>query len=169
MKNLTLFLSLLIIQITLVAQATIQPNNIDIVRDKWGVPHIFAPTDAEVAYGFGWASAEDDSKTLQLQLLPIRGMMGQVLGKEGAVGDILIHLLEADRVVEERYTKDIDPAFRAYLEAYAAGVTAYFRKYPQELLHKKLLPIRGKDIAKAFVMGVSLMACTQRYDCLITK
>ena len=29
----------------------INPENIEIIRDKWGVPHIYAPTDVEVAYG----------------------------------------------------------------------------------------------------------------------
>jgi len=157
--TITTFL-LVMVYAPLVAQ--IIPEKIDIVRDKWGVPHIYAPTDAEVAYGFGWASAEDDSRTMQLQLLPVRGLMGQVLGKEGAVGDVLVHLLEAEEIVERRYSKDISPAFRAYLEAYAAGVTSYLKKHPKELLHKKLLPITGKDIAKAFVMGVSLMANVQK-------
>ena len=43
----------------------INPENIDIVRDNYGVPHIFAKTDAEVAYGLAWAHAEDDFETIQ--------------------------------------------------------------------------------------------------------
>ncbi len=43
----------------------LNPANIDIVRDEWGVPHIFAKTDAGVAYGLAWAHAEDDFKTIQ--------------------------------------------------------------------------------------------------------
>ena len=35
----------------------INPDKIDIVRDEFGVPHIFAKTDAEVAYGLAWAHA----------------------------------------------------------------------------------------------------------------
>jgi len=31
--------------------AQIEPSNIEIIRDSYGVPHIYAPTDAEVAYG----------------------------------------------------------------------------------------------------------------------
>ena len=50
------------------AFAQINPENIKIVRDKWGVPHIFAKTDPEVAYGLAWANAEDDFKTMQLTL-----------------------------------------------------------------------------------------------------
>ena len=36
----------------------INPEKINIVRDQWGVPHIFAKTDAEVAYGLAWAAAK---------------------------------------------------------------------------------------------------------------
>ena len=42
----------------------INPEKINIVRDQWGVPHIFAKTDAEVAYGLAYANAEDDFKTM---------------------------------------------------------------------------------------------------------
>ncbi|MDP5120669.1 MAG: penicillin acylase family protein, partial [Spirosomaceae bacterium] len=46
-----------------VSFSQINPENIDIVRDKWGVPHIFGKTDAETSYGLAWANAEDDFKT----------------------------------------------------------------------------------------------------------
>jgi len=47
------------------SQTKSDPGKIDIVRDAWGVPHIFAKTDADVAYGLAWAHAEDDFKTIQ--------------------------------------------------------------------------------------------------------
>lgn len=37
----------------------INPLNINIARDEWGVPHIFGNTDAEAAYGLAWSNAED--------------------------------------------------------------------------------------------------------------
>ena len=52
--------------IGLVACAQINPNNIDIVRDKYGVPHIFSKTDAELAYGLAWAHAEDDLSLIHI-------------------------------------------------------------------------------------------------------
>jgi len=39
--------------------AQINPDDITIIRDQWGVPHIYAKTDAQVVYGLAWASAED--------------------------------------------------------------------------------------------------------------
>ena len=51
------------------ASAQINPANITIARDSFGVPHIFAPTDPEVAYGLAWAHAEVDFETVQLVVL----------------------------------------------------------------------------------------------------
>ncbi|HEX4875686.1 MAG TPA: penicillin acylase family protein, partial [Chitinophagaceae bacterium] len=75
------------------AIAQINPANISIARDGFGVPHIFAPTDPEVAYGIAWAHAEDDFETLQLVVLSGKGKLGTGLGKKGAEGDYVIKLL----------------------------------------------------------------------------
>ncbi|MEQ9288026.1 MAG: penicillin acylase family protein [Cyclobacteriaceae bacterium] len=141
-------------------QAQINPKNIDIARDQWGVPHIFAKTDAEVAYGFGWATCEDDFKTMQEQLLPIRGVMGMVYGKSGAAADIAVHIIEAHQLVESRFEKDVSPEFRAYLDGFCAGINAYARKNPKEVLHRKLFPIESKDVIKAFVLAMTWMTHT---------
>ena len=145
-----------------VAQASIDPGKITIVRDEWGVPHIFAETDDEVAYGFGWATCEDDIHTLQELFLPVRGLAGQVFGKKGATADVGVHLLEADRIVEERYEQDLSADFRSYLEAFCAGVNAYVKHHPKEVLHKKLFPVSGKDVIKGYVVGMTLMSGVNR-------
>ena len=52
----------------------VNPNNISIVRDKWGVPHIYGNTDEDVAYGLAYAHAEDDFDTIFEILLASRGI-----------------------------------------------------------------------------------------------
>src|SRR5579864_8752667 len=83
--------SLLILVLLFSGSARSQVNilNIDIVRDKWGVPHIFGKTDAETAYGLAWATSEDDFNTVQKILLAVRGKLAEVDGKGGAVLDFL--------------------------------------------------------------------------------
>ena len=152
----------LFIIITNDLQSQINPENINIVRDKWGVPHIFAKTDIEVAYGFAWATAEDDFKTVQDLLLPVRGIAGLVSGKQGAIADVLCHIVEANRVVDEKYEQDLTPHFRKYLEAYANGFNAYARKFPKEVLHKKLFPISGRDVIKGYVLGLTLLSNAEK-------
>ena len=70
-----------IYMIGFVVCAQINPNNIDIVRDNYGVPHIFSKTDAELAYGLAWAHAEDDFKTIQQGYLAGNSLLSDVEGK----------------------------------------------------------------------------------------
>jgi len=142
--------------------AQINPENIEIIRDKWGVPHIIAPTDAEVAYGLAWATAEDDFKTVQEQLLPIRSLMGSVKGKDGAIADILVQMLELDSLVDAKYETDLSPAFRKVAEAYTAGANAYALAHPEEVLDKKLFPVTGKDLVKGHILGLGVLTAIQR-------
>ena len=60
---------------TLASFAQIDPSKIDIVRDHYGVPHIFGKTDPEVAYGLAWAQAEDDFETIQQSMLAGKAML----------------------------------------------------------------------------------------------
>lgn len=136
----------------------VNPGNIQIARDQWGVPHIFAPTDAEVAYGLAWATAEDDFLTMQKQLLPAKGLMGQVFGKQGAQLDVIVHLLGAKKITWERYTTDLSPGFRRVLEAYAAGLNAYASNHPREVLHRKLFPVDGRDLIPSYMLGLALLS-----------
>ena len=43
-----------------------QQYQVEIIRDTWGVPHIFGQTDADTAYGLAYANAEDDFETIQM-------------------------------------------------------------------------------------------------------
>jgi len=80
MKNQLIYTLLLSINLSLFAQ--IDPKKIDIVRDAYGVPHIFAKTDAEVAYGLAWAHAEDDFITIQQSYLAGNNLLSNHLGKK---------------------------------------------------------------------------------------
>ena len=51
--------------------------NVTILRDTWGVPHVFGTTDADAAYGLAWAHAEDDFRTIQISLLASRGELAR--------------------------------------------------------------------------------------------
>ncbi len=134
------------------------PASIQIARDEWGVPHIFAPTDAGVVYGLAWATAEDDFLTMQKQLLPAKGLMGEVFGKEGAQLDVIVHILGARALTRERYEADLSPDFRKVLEAYAEGLNAYACHHPKEVLHRKLFPASGQELISSYALGQALLA-----------
>ena len=57
--------------------------DVRILRDTWGVPHVFGHTDADVAYGLAYAHAEDDFATIQGALLAARGQLASAYGRYG--------------------------------------------------------------------------------------
>ena len=135
----------------------IDPSNIEIARDKWGVPHIFAPTDAEVAYGLAWANAETAFDWMQEQLLATAGHMGHIIGKDGAAIDFYVHLIDAQGLVEREFHK-LSPDYVRYLEGYCAGVNAYAKAHPKKVMDKRILPVTPKDIVQAYVVGFSALS-----------
>ncbi len=138
--------------------AQINPDNIKIARDKWGVPHIFAKTDAEVSYGLAWANAEDDFKTMQLTMLAGKGMVGKLKGKEGASIDYVVALLRCREVVEEQYEKTLSPEYKALIEGYVAGINAYAAKHPEEILLKGSFPTNTKEYMTSIVLSLSVIS-----------
>ena len=60
-----------------------------IIRDDYGVPHIFGKTDGDTAFGLAYAHAEDDFATIQDTLIGARGMAAQFKGKSVAPTDYL--------------------------------------------------------------------------------
>ena len=67
--------------------------SVEIVRDSFGVPHIFGKTDADCSYGLVYCALEDDYKTVLWGLLLARGKLGLMLGAEGAKIDYAVQLL----------------------------------------------------------------------------
>ena len=121
----------------------INPENIDIVRDNYGVPHIFAKTDAEVAYGLAWAHAEDDFETIQLAYLAGNSMLSNHLGLEGVPADFISKFIGSEEIVNNKYD-EVSDEYKLVLEGYALGLNSYAKKFPDKVLYKKLFPLTPK-------------------------
>lgn len=137
---------------------TIDPKGIKIVRDQWGVPHIYAKTDAEVAYGLAWANAEDDFSTMQELLLAGIGKSGKYMGKEGAVRDFLSHALGTEELAREKYEADLSPEFKKYLNGYVQGINSYAKKHPEEILVRGSFPVSSYDMIRSYVFALSVVS-----------
>jgi acyl-homoserine-lactone acylase len=124
--------------------------DVRILRDTWGVPHVYGKTDPDVAYGLAWAHAEDDFATIQGALLAARGRLATVLGRKGAPNDYMVQLLRVWDVVDGGYEKDLSPEARALCQAYADGLNAYAARHPDEAM-AALYPATGRDVVAGFV------------------
>ncbi len=135
--------------------AQIDPERITIARDEYGVPHIFAPTDPEAAYGLAWVQCEDQFEILQQTLMLVRERLGREYGKTGAAGDFFSALFQLDQLVEERYDRDVSLEFKAYLRAYCQGVNDFAEQYPEEVLDKKIFPVMPQDLLEAYPLKIT--------------
>ena len=131
--------------VTSIAHSQINPNNIEIVRDQFGVPHIYAQTDAEVAYGLAWANAEDDFTTIQEAYLAGNAMLSNHIGLKGAAADFITQFIGSKSLIEEKIG-DISEDYMEVVEGYSQGLNAYARNNPNKVLYKKLFPITPKKM-----------------------
>lgn len=148
-------LLILFLFVSLQSSAQINPDNITIARDSFGVPHIFAPTDPQVAYGLAWAHAEDDFETLQLVALSGKALVGTGLGKKGAEADYVIQLLRIRQTVDEQWST-LSPDFIALINGYISGLNAYAGAHPNEVKYKKAFPLNDHEYMTAVVLSVAL-------------
>lgn len=118
-------------------------------RDEWGVPHILGKTDADAAYGLGFAQSEDDFATLSEVTLATRGVLARTKGASAAPTDYVVSLLGVWPTIDANYDK-LPAELRKVLQAYADGVNHYAALNPG-VVTPGLLPVTGKDIAAGFV------------------
>ena len=122
-------------------------NNIEIIRDKYGVPHIYSNTDKELAYGLAWAHSEDDFKTIQEAYLAGNALLSKHIGLRGAPVDFLTQLIQSEEVIDSLF-ETIDKKFIEVAEGYAQGINRYAELNPEKVLVKKLFPITPKKMLK---------------------
>jgi acyl-homoserine-lactone acylase len=141
--------------------AQINPANITIARDSFGVPHIFAPTDPEVAYGLAWAHAEDDFATLQLMILSGKAKMASALGKQGAQADYVVNLLRCRQLVEDQWNT-LSPDFIKLVDGYVQGLNDYAKSHPEAIKYKKAFPFNNKEYLTAGIFSLSIFCGVDR-------
>ncbi len=134
---------------------TARAADVEILRDRYGIAHIFGKTDADAAFGFAYASAEDHWKTTQTILIAGRGEVSRLKpSKKALKSDFFVQFAGIGEIVDAQY-ESIRPDVRAVLEAYAQGINYYAAKHPSEA-DARFLPWTGKDIARQFVFKVTL-------------
>ena len=157
MKN---FIFLLLLS-TSFANAQVNPQNIRIARDSFGVPHIFAPTDQEVAYGLAWAHAEDDFPTLQLMILSGKAKLASALGKKGAQADYVVNLLRCRQLVEDQWSL-LSPDFIKLVNGYVQGINAYAKAHPKEIKYKNAFPVNDREYLTASIFSLSIFCGVEK-------
>lgn len=123
--------------------------DVEIIRDKFGVPHLYGQRDADVVFGLAYAQAEDDWATMQEIVVAARGNLAQQRGADAAVTDYLVHLLRVWPTTNAGYP-NLPQNIREIAEAYAHGTNLWALEHPDEVWDD-VLPVTGEDVIAGFV------------------
>src|SRR5438552_2989177 len=104
--------------------------NVTIYRDTWGVPHIYAKTDAGAVFGLMYAQAEDNFWQLEEDYIRSLGRAAEIYGPRSAAGDVILRGFEVNKRAKAHY-EHADAKLKALCDAFAAGVNYYLEKHPQ--------------------------------------
>ncbi len=111
-------------------------GQVEIVRDRWGVPHIFAATDHDAYFALGYVHAQDRLWQMEMNRRIGAGRLSELLGEATLDIDKFQRTLGYYRAASSDYAV-LSERSRSALDAYAAGVNAWIgegRTLPPEYL-----------------------------------
>lgn len=104
-------------------------DSVTIIRDTYGVPHVYGPTDASVVFGLMYARAEDQFSMIEQYYAESIGRLAELLGEEHLVYDLLVRSLEIEGHAREEY-QHLPPELRDLCDAFADGLNYYLDTHP---------------------------------------
>lgn len=106
-----------------------QAQQVTIIRDNWGIPHIYGKTDADAVFGLLYAQCEDDFKRIELNYIEKLGRLSEIKGVSSLYDDLEIRLLIDSTEAIADYKK-AEPWLKKLLVAYADGINYYLKTHP---------------------------------------
>jgi acyl-homoserine-lactone acylase len=132
---------------------------VEILWDKYGVPHIYAADRESMFYANGWAQMHNQADLLLRLYGESRGRAAEYWGPAYLELDRWVQLNGVPERAQEWYAAQ-DPRFRTYLDAFAAGINDFAKAHPDAISPqwRVVLPVSGVD-----VVGHSLRAVHYMY------
>jgi acyl-homoserine-lactone acylase len=132
---LLLFISLIPVALLAQSKAEIsrweaQAKQVKIIRDNWGIPHIYGKTDADAVFGLLYAQCEDDFMRVEMNYIEKLGRTAEVKGEAEIYKDLLMKMVIDSTEAMTDYQKS--PIWlKKLLNAYADGINFFLYKNPQ--------------------------------------
>lgn len=105
-------------------------KRVEIIRDQWGIPHIYGKKDADCVFGLMYAQSEDDFYRIESNYIDVLGRRAEVEGVTAFYADLYKKLVYDADAAKEDYTKA--PAWlKELLDAWADGMNYFLYKNPQ--------------------------------------
>jgi len=105
-------------------------KRVTILRDKWGIPHIYGKTDADTVFGMMYAQAEDDFKRIELNYINAMGRLAEVEGEQALYQDLRMKLFITPEQLKAQY-KASPEWIKKLMGGWADGLNFYLQSHPQ--------------------------------------
>ncbi|HEX2844453.1 MAG TPA: penicillin acylase family protein, partial [Candidatus Limnocylindria bacterium] len=140
-------------------------DEVIIRRDRWGIPHVEAATDADAWFGLGFCHGQDRGFQLEILARAGRGTLSEILGAPAVPIDRLSRTLGFRRLAHAQLPV-IDADVRANLEAYVAGINAAARTSPRphELVLLRARRSRWQPQDVLAFLGLQSLALAGNWD-----
>ncbi len=111
------------------ARWTAQAARVTIIRDSWGVPHIYGKTDADAVFGLMFAQAEDDFNRIEMNYINASGRLAEVEGEAELWRDLRMKLFIDPSDMKVKYAAS--PVWlKRLMDAYADGLNYFLKTHP---------------------------------------
>lgn len=104
--------------------------NVTIIRDDWGIPHIYGKTDADAVFGMMYAQAEDDFNRIETNYLNAMGRLAEAEGEDAIYRDLRMKLFIDPDSIMALYETSPD-WLQQLMDAFADGLNYYLHENPQ--------------------------------------
>lgn len=105
-------------------------DRVTIIRDNWGIPHIYGKTDADVVFGLLYAQAEDDFNRIEVNFMNAMGRLAEAEGEKEIYRDLRMKLFIDPEELKRQY--DASPDWlKKLMNAWADGLNFYLHSHPE--------------------------------------
>ncbi|MEW6736453.1 MAG: acylase [Acidobacteriota bacterium] len=105
-------------------------RNVTIIRDDWGIAHVYGKTDADAVFGTIYAQAEDDFNRVETNYINSMGRLAEAEGESAVWRDLRMKLFIDPEVLKTQYEAS-PPWLKALMNAWADGLNFYLANHPQ--------------------------------------
>src|SRR5258708_15836073 len=105
-------------------------QSVTIIRDDWGIAHVYGKTDADAVFGMIYAQAEDDFNRVETNYLNAMGRLAEAEGQDKVYQDLRMKMFIDPEDLKKEYA--VSPEWLCKLmEAFADGINFYLAKHPE--------------------------------------
>ncbi len=107
-----------------------QASNVTIIRDNYGVPHIYGKTDADAVFGLLYAQCEDDFNRMEMNYINAMGRLAETEGINEIYRDLRMKLFIDPVDMQAQYASSPE-WLKVLMDAFADGINYYLYTHPE--------------------------------------